>query len=212
MKTTLVLIRHGETTTNKANILCGHTDVELSEKGYIQASLGAEYLSKFNFDKIYSSDLSRAFNTAKAVAQKQNLPITTDKNLREVFCGDWECVAGDQLKKDYPESYGVYLNDFVNCQCVNGESGKDFINRALTVVNKIAQENAGKTVLIATHGGVLRALDGYLFTNKGWQAFGWYSNVGVSVAEYEDGKWTLLQRNYADYLGDLRTDLDVTKV
>ena len=71
---------------------------------------------------------------------------------------------------------------------------------------------AGKTILIATHGGVLRALDGYMFTDKGWQAFAWYSNVGISVAEYEDGKWTLLERNYADYLGDLKTDLDVTKV
>jgi broad specificity phosphatase PhoE len=104
------------------------------------------------------------------------------------------------------------MQDFVNCQCPNGESGKGFIQRALTTVDKIASENLGKTVLIATHGGILRALDAFLFTDKGWQAFAWYSNVGISVAEYEDGKWTLLQRNYADYLGDLRTDLDATKV
>ena len=212
MKTTIVLIRHGETKTNKANILCGHTDVDLSEKGYAQAERGAEYLKKFKFDKIYSSDLTRAYQTAKAVARVQNLPITTDKNLREIYCGDWECVASDILKQKYPVSYNLYLNDFENCKCDNGESGKEFINRALTVVDKIAKENQGKTILIATHGGILRALDGYLFTDKGWQAYGWYSNVGVTVTEYEDGKWTLIQRNYADYMGDLRTDLDATKV
>ena len=86
------------------------------------------------------------------------------------------------------------------------------VERSIKAVTEIAEANAGKTILIATHGGVLRALDGYMFTDKGWQAFAWYSNVGISVAEYEDGKWTLLERNYADYLGDLKTDLDVTKV
>jgi broad specificity phosphatase PhoE len=212
MKTTIFLMRHGETETNKDNILCGQTDVGLSQRGFKQAELGAEYLSKFNFDKIYSSDLQRALCTAEPIAKKKNLPIIKDENLREIFCGDWECVKGEDLKKRYPEEYGMYLKDFVNSKCVNGESGKDFIKRAIDTVNKIAKENAGKTVLIATHGGILRALDAFLFTDKGWQAYGWYSNVGISIAEYEDGKWTLIQRNYADYLGELRTDLDASKV
>lgn len=212
MKTTIVLLRHGETETNKEHILCGHTDVNLSEKGYLQAKLGAEYLKRLKFDKIYSSDLTRAYRTAQVVAELQNLPITKDQNLRELNCGDWECLTPEQLRRDYPETFAVYMQDFVNCQCPNGESGKGFIQRALTTVDKIASENPGKTILIATHGGILRALDAFLFTDKGWQAFAWYSNVGISVAEYEDGKWTLLQRNYADYLGDLRTDLDATKV
>ncbi|MBR2871238.1 MAG: histidine phosphatase family protein [Clostridia bacterium] len=212
MKTTVVFVRHGETETNKANILCGHTDVNLSERGYKQAELGAKYLKKFKFDKIYSSDLTRAYRTAEAIAKYQNAPIIKDENLREIYCGDWECLTAEQLRSNYPESFGVYMQDFVNCQCPNGESGKDFIHRALTTVNKIAQENPGKTILIATHGGILRSLDAFMFTDKGWQAFAWYSNVGVSVAEYEDGKWTLLQRNYADYMGDLKTDLDASKV
>ena len=212
MKTTLVLIRHGETETNKENILCGHTDVGLSERGFRQAQLGAEYLNRFKFDKIYSSDLKRAVCTAEPIAKKQNLPIIKQKNLREIFCGDWECLTPERLRSEYGKDFSVYMNDFVNCQCTNGESGKDFIKRGINAVTEIAKENAGKTVLVATHGGVLRALDGFLFTDKGWQAFAWYSNVGVSVAEYEDGKWTLLQRNYADYLGDLRTELDASKV
>ena len=212
MKTTIVLMRHGETETNRENILCGQTDVNLSERGYEQARLGAEYLNKFKFDKIYSSDLTRALRTAEADAKNQNLTVVKEKNLREIFCGDWECLSPEQLWGNYPESFSVYMHDFVNCQCPNGESGKDFIERGLAIVNKIASENPGKTILIATHGGILRTLDAFLFTDKGWHEFGWYSNVGISVAEYEDGKWTLLQRNYADYLGELKTDLDASKV
>lgn len=213
MKTTIVLMRHGETETNKDNILCGQTDVKLSQRGLKQAELGGEYLdSNFKFDKIYSSDLSRAVCTATPIAQKQNLEIIKEQNLREIFCGDWECLNAEQLKSRYPKEYSVYMNDFVNSRCVNGESGKELIERAITAITKIAQENLGKTVLVATHGGILRSLDAFLFTDKGWKAFTWYSNVGISVAEYEDGKWTLLQRNYADYLGELRTELDSTKV
>ena len=206
-------MRHGETETNKESILCGHTDSGLSKRGFEQAKLGAEYLNeRFKFDKIYSSDLSRAVNTAEPIAKKQNLSIIKQENLREIFCGDWEARKGVELLKAYPVEYGVYLNDFINCRCVNGESGKEMVERSIKAVTEIAEANAGKTILIATHGGVLRALDGYMFTDKGWQAFAWYSNVGISVAEYEDGKWTLIERNYADYLGDLKTDLDVTKV
>lgn len=213
MKTTVVLMRHGETVTNKSHILCGQTDVDLSEKGYMQAQLGGEYLNaNFKFDKIYSSDLKRAVCTATPIAEKQNLQIIKDQNLREIYCGDWECLSSEQLRSGYPEEFAVYMNDFVNCRCVNGEGGKEFIQRSIDAVNKIAKENLGKTILIATHGGILRSLDAFLFTDKGWQAYTWYSNVGISVAEYEDGKWTLLQRNYADYLGELRTDLDSTKV
>ena len=213
MKTIVVLMRHGETETNKESILCGHTDACLSKRGFEQARIGAEYLNdRFKFDKIYSSDLSRAVNTAEPIAKKQNLSIIKQENLREIFCGDWEARKGVELLKAYPVEYGVYLNDFINCRCVNGESGKEMVARSIKAVTEIAEANAGKTILIATHGGVLRALDGYMFTDKGWQAFAWYSNVGISVAEYEDGKWTLLERNYAEYLGDLKTDLDVTKV
>ncbi len=212
MKTNVVFIRHGETANNKECILCGWTDVDLSQRGYKQAELGAEYLSKFKFDKIYSSDLKRAIMTATPIAKKQNLPIITKKELREINCGDWENTKSDELKANYPVEYGKYINDFENCRCVNGESGKEMIARSIKAFTDIAKENEGKTILIATHGGVLRSLDGYLFTDKGWQAYGWYSNVGVSVAEYEDGKWTLLQRNYAEYLGELKTDLDPSKV
>ena len=212
MKTTIFLMRHGETETNKDNMLCGHTDVDLSKRGYKQAELGAEFLSKYKFDKIYSSDLRRALNTVTPIAKKQGLEINKEKNLREIFCGDWEARKGVELLKAYPEEYGKYLNDFINCKCVNGESGKELVERAVKTVTKIAEENIGKTILIATHGGILRALDGYLFTNKGWQAFSWYSNVGISIAEYEDGEWKLIKRNVADYLGELKTDLDVTQV
>lgn len=212
MKTTLVLIRHGETETNKANVLCGQTDVNLSKKGEKQASLCAEYLKKFKFDKIYSSDLTRAFRTAQAVAEFQEVEIIKEKGLREIYCGDWECVPPEVLREKFPESYELYFNDFEKSQPDNGESAKDFIARAIDTVTRIAKENQGKTVLVATHGGILRSLDAFVFSDKGWKAFTWYSNVGVSVVEYDDGKWTVLQRNYADYLGELRTDLDVTKV
>ena len=80
--TNLIFIRHGESVANKDDVCIGHTDLDLSETGRIQAKLTAEYIVKnFKVDKIYSSDLKRAYNTAKAVGDMLGIPVIGEENL-----------------------------------------------------------------------------------------------------------------------------------
>ena len=73
MKTKLIVVRHGYSVTNVTNTFAGNLDVELNEIGIMQAEKAGEYLKKYKIDKIYSSDLVRAYKTALPIAEKQLL-------------------------------------------------------------------------------------------------------------------------------------------
>ena len=97
MKTTLILVRHGNSVTNVTNTFAGSLDAELNEMGNKQARLTAEYLKKFKIDKIYSSDLKRAYNTAVPIAEFHNMKIEKNEGLRELFAGDWLSGLSDKI-------------------------------------------------------------------------------------------------------------------
>lgn len=212
MKTRLVLMRHGETDSNSKTIFCGWTDSVLTKRGIKQAQLAGKYLDRFKFDRIYSSDLTRAVETACQTAIRQGLEIVKLQELREIYGGLWENKSADQILKEFKEQREKYFNGELDCQLEGGESLNQFKERAISVIKDIAYNSQGKTVLVVTHGGILRMLDGYLFSNKGWKDCEWYSNVGVTVAEFDGENFSLEQHNYSDFLGELRTDLDITKI
>lgn len=111
----ILLIRHGETDWNVEQKIQGHTDIPLNLKGVAQAQAVGEKLAREHADikAIYSSDLSRAYVTAKATAEKLNLPIEVHCSLREINCGvaegmkiaDKIALYGnkfDELNEQYP--------------------------------------------------------------------------------------------------------------
>ena len=81
----LYLIRHGESETNKNGLWTGWLDVPLTEQGKEDAASASKIVSSVPFDKIYSSDLSRAIDTVKPLANALNLPIHIDEELREIY-------------------------------------------------------------------------------------------------------------------------------
>ena len=84
MKTTVVLVRHGQSQGNLKDLFLGHTDLPLTPLGLSQAALASVYLDRYKFDAIVSSDLTRAMQTAAPTAARQGLTIDID-HLRE--CG-----------------------------------------------------------------------------------------------------------------------------
>ena len=93
----IIIIRHGQSLGNMNRIFLGHTDLDLSDLGYRQALATAEYLKDENLDEIHSSDLIRAFNTALPHGKMRNLPIISNKNLREAYVGEWENMNVDDI-------------------------------------------------------------------------------------------------------------------
>ena len=117
--TRLIVVRHGESMANKQCIFAGHTDVDLTKLGKKQAELVCGFLCscKYKIDKIYSSDLSRAYNTVFPAAEKLGLEIIKDENLREIYAGKWEGATFESLKENFPESYNTWMTNIQNARC-----------------------------------------------------------------------------------------------
>lgn len=208
--TTLILVRHGQSLANLEEVYAGHSDFDLSPKGHKQAETTAEYIiNNYTVDKIYSSDLKRAYSTAKKVADKLGIDIITDENLREIYAGEWESTPFNVLTKKYRDDYSVWLNDIGNSTCTGGESVKHLAKRILDALTKIASENDGKTVLVAFHATPIRAMQ-CLWQGKTldeMKDISWVSNASVSVAEYENGGFKLLSVGEDAHLSTLKTEL-----
>src|SRR5688500_1044189 len=95
--TELWLIRHGESEGNRAGLLQGQRDYPLSARGRQQAQRLAERLGTVRFDALYSSDLTRALDTARAVSATIGLPVTLDPGLREIDYGAWSGLTPAEI-------------------------------------------------------------------------------------------------------------------
>ncbi len=207
MKTTLFVIRHGQSTANTQNLFAGHHDYPLTELGHTQARLTADYLKDTHIDVVYASDLSRAQDTAAPIAAQRGLAVVVDPDLREMCLGELEGIPAPELYANNPEFMQTWRHDFASVRCPGGESTAELVARAAAVLDKLARANAGKVVCIATHGGMLRAMrcvwDGADLATMNDTP--WASNASVSCVEWEDGVYTLLAYSHDAHLGDLCT-------
>ena len=145
--TTLLLVRHGQSEANLAGVYVGQTESPLSELGKKQAEKTAEYLAEhYRIDKIYASDLGRAYATGKAVGDKLGLEVQTDKNLREINAGKWEGVPFEQLIQD-DAAYKVWMTDIGSAACPDGETVAELQERFVAEVRRIAAENPGLSLI-----------------------------------------------------------------
>ena len=155
--TRLIFIRHGESEANLKEIGAGQLDYPLTELGHTQARLAAEYLlANEKIDVIYSSDLCRAMDTARPVADALGLPIQTDLRLREIDTGDWAGMSFRERELRYPEQIRILQTDYSHMKFPGGEAMFEVYRRMVACVLEIAKKNEEKTVLIATHAGALR--------------------------------------------------------
>ena len=160
-KTLIYLVRHGESLGNAKRIYLGHTDLDLSERGYAQAEATAKHLADVKIEAVYSSDLKRAHNTALPHAKLRGLFVTDSENLRELNIGAWEGkVVDDLISEHYDEFVIGWQQNFGTFTLPGGEKVMDGAERFYREVLKIARENVGKTVLIASHAAVIRAFWG----------------------------------------------------
>lgn len=206
--TTVILVRHGESTANGKGFFAGQLDIPLSEKGMQQAKCVAEYIAKnYQVDKVYSSDLSRAYDTAKPIAEKVGLAITSEAMLREICSGDWQGLTFDTLQEKYADKYGVWLTDIGNAVCPSGETVKELYNRIVMTVLNIAKENDGKTIVVVTHATPIRALCCCArgFGAENMKNVPWVSNASLTVAQVGQGKLSLIEEDVCEYLLNLQT-------
>lgn len=153
-KLRLLLVRHGETKANKKNILQGHKNYHLNKTGKIQSKQLSKRLKNTKIHSIYSSDLTRAKQTAKIIKGKK-ADIIYDKLLRERHLGDY----GGKKISDFVNAAEKKGKNAVNFRPKKGENYDDLKSRANTFFSKIVKSHkAGETILIVTHGGIIQAI------------------------------------------------------
>lgn len=209
MKTTLILVRHGYSVSNDQKYFTGGMDIPLTETGKLQAEKCAAYLKDIPADFIYSSDLSRAMDTAKPISEALNLPIIPDSALREISAGLWEGEYFTELEKRFPESYRTWKENIGLAVCDGGESVKAFSDRILKGVTAIAERHPGKTIVIATHATPIRVLCTVAsgLPIEKMAEIPWVKNASINIFEYESGAFTIVRKDLTDHLGDLKTAL-----
>ncbi len=209
MKTKLIFVRHGFSESNRNNTFTGQADAPLADLGHFQAQRAAEFLKNSHIDKIYSSPLSRAYDTGVPIAKSRGLEIITDSGLMEINSGQWELMTFEKIAKQFPEEYHLWIYDLYSCQTPDGESGRDFANRVKATVTKIATENQGKTICITTHATPIRVISclalGLPFENL--KDVPWSPNASINIIDFEDGKFTFDQRDITKHLEGLETNL-----
>jgi broad specificity phosphatase PhoE len=169
--TTILLARHGETDWNREGRWQGWADAPLNDTGRTQARGLAEQLRSTPFDVVYSSDLSRAYETAEIVAATHGVPVIADAGLREIDVGSWSGLTRAELQERFPDG-----------DRPDGETREQHRERVCAAVHGIARSNLGRRILIVTHGGTMRALREHVSDGPHQPI----PNCGVIVLEFRD--------------------------
>ena len=165
----LVLVRHGLSSFNAKGLIQGRTDDSLlTEKGYEQALKAGKALSKLNFEKIYSSPLIRAAETAKTIKESfdNEQEIIFDNNLLEVDLSEWSGLQIDEIKKKFPEIYPIWKNDPENLILKRKDDKtykpiQELFDQAKNFIEDILKIYLGKknvNILVVGHNAILRCL------------------------------------------------------
>lgn len=150
--TTIYLIRHGETDWNREQKYQGQQDIPLNSTGIKQAQLIAESLNGHHFSALYSSDLTRALQTAQEIAKKVKLSIITHAALREINQGDWEGkYIKDVLATSGDEVRAVYQNPYTSRK-PGGESIAEVAERMYAYLDRLAETHDQQTIIVVSHG------------------------------------------------------------
>lgn len=156
--TEMWLVRHGQTEWNLGNIVQGQVDIPLNETGIAQATALARNIADTKFNAIYSSDLIRAQQTARIIAEQLNLPIQLDSRLREIKQGVWEGHPIDEIIAENPEKFKRGDAYPTIPRAEGAESLAEVIIRIVAAANDIHSQHNGQRVLLSSHGLALAAL------------------------------------------------------
>ena len=209
MKTTLYLIRHGESEGNLRAAFLGHTDLPLTEKGRAQARKTAAFLAEKKPDVIYASDLMRAYQTAEATAERFGMPIVKEQGLREIFAGEWEDLLFDDIGASYAEDWRVWCEDIGNACPTKGESTVELQKRVVDTITRIVKENEGKTLFFFSHATPIRVFSSYVMgkTTDEIKDLPWAPNASVTEVTFDGEAFSMVEYGRDDFMGEMSTRL-----
>lgn len=198
--TAVLLIRHGRS----ADVVPGSEesqDPPLHEIGVEQAAALDQRLEKLPIDAVYSSDLRRAADTAKPLADRRGLSVTQLADLREVWLGDWERGEFRRRAFERDPEWLEFARTGRWDLVPNSEGDEALRARVSRTVNRIASAHIGQTVAVVAHGGVINAYVAAAY-NLDRTYFAAIENTSVTVVHVREGIPFLVALNSCDHLYD----------
>ena len=204
--TRIIAIRHGETAWNVDTRIQGHLDIGLNEHGHWQAQRLAQALAAQDIAAVYASDLSRAFETGRYLAQATGAPITPEPGLRERCFGQFQGRTFAEIEAELPEQALRWRKRDPDFAPEGGESLEQLYHRVVQTCQRLAALHPGQQIAVVGHGGVMdvlyRAATGQSLQAARTWALG---NAAINRLLWSPQGFTLV--GWAD-VGHLDTSLD----
>lgn len=183
--TRLCFVRHGETDWNQQARIQGATDIPLNHRGRAQASAVADHLSgeewELEWDHIYSSPLSRAYDTAQAIAERVGLEtIHTDHRLQERSFGEAEGIHVDL--------YHAYYRDNPT---PNIETWEEVRKRVIEAADEIVLNHPDSNILVVAHGGLIASFLNVVSGGEIGPGHPPLKNTCMNLFTYHQGRWRI---------------------
>lgn len=198
--TELYIIRHAEAEGNVFRRFHGQYNSLLTPRGYLQRACLEKRFSDIAIDACYSSDLTRASLTSRAIYVPKKLQLQRRKDLRECDVGAWEDLSFGELAVRYPLEMYHFLYDFEKLKCTDGESFWTMTDRFISAIKQIAAQHDGETVAIFAHGAVIKGALLRLFFWNDRDSLPLSDNTGVSRLFFDGNEFTYDYVNDASHL------------
>lgn len=199
----IYIVRHGQTPWNIEKRLQGSADIDLTEYGLSLARESGETLKDIRIDKIFSSPLKRAYNTAVQFRNSRDIDIITDERLREISFGNAEGHTAAELIEKPGCTFKYFFDEPLKYHPEeNGETfeeamirGKDFMEN---VIEPLAKNPAIKRIMIVGHGAINKAIMCHVMKHgvADYWSGGLQRNCNVMIVDYTDGKYSVINEDY----------------
>lgn len=152
------LVRHGRTAFNRDNRVQGHSQIVLDEEGLAEAECLHDRLAEVEFVAAFSSDLSRAEQTARIILGSRHIVLNTSPDLRELNYGLWEGLNVKEIEAEYKDDMSRFMKDDHDFAPPEGENVSHLIERTGRFLEQIKGQATEGNLLVICHGGSLRGL------------------------------------------------------
>ncbi len=201
----IYMIRHGETDWNVVRKLQGRSDIPLNEEGRRLARVTAEALADVKFDRIYTSPLQRAKETAMIMKRDRDIPVIEEERIQEISFGIYEGYFCAEDHYTIPDKDFIYFfkqpEKYVAPQ--GAEEIEVLCKRTTDFLQELVHNTAYQddTILVSTHGAALRGLLSSINMNGAaefWKG-GVHKNCAITIVEAVDGRIRLLEEGRVYY-------------
>ena len=151
-------LRHGQINSNLNKVYSGRSDEPLNTRGIEQAYQAAELIKSKSIDRVVSSPLARAGQTATIVAAANGLKVSFDQAFNEMVFGPWEGLSEAQVKQRYPLEWTLWNSQPHRLQLHGRETLQQLQTRVIAGMRHIEAEGKGKNILVVSHVAVIRVV------------------------------------------------------